>query len=176
MRPARSKPQRLPVHQPTSPELLEELLRFIQVQFYPSDPIAFAKDKPRLLDWVVFEFARWLQSRGVTLPPRRFLEIIRDTVLMDAIRHGNTGKIIYRPAWLRSIVQSHLAHHGEEYYEEGKSIRTISDRALWAAQRPTAPAPDPVRELATTAHLLRLSQRSKKTAQKPPIKAQLTLL
>lgn len=167
---------RLPVHQPASPDLLEELLRFIQVKFYPSDPVSFAKDKPRLLDWVVFEFARWLQRREVTLPSRRFLEIIRDTVLMDALRHGNTSKIIYRPGWLRSIVQSHLEHHGEEYYEEGKSIRTISDRALWAAQRSTAPAPDPVRDLATTANLLRIARRAQKRPSKPVAKAQLTLL
>jgi hypothetical protein len=168
----RSKPQRLPVKQPTSPELLAELLRFISVKFYPSDPVSFSKDKPRLLDWVVFEFARWLEKRAVTLPPQRFLEIIRDTVLMEALRHGNTGKITYRPAWLRAIVQSHLAHHGEEYYDEGKCIRTLSDRALWAAQRSTAPAPDPVRELAQAARLLKATKRP----SKPPVKAQLTLL
>ena len=169
----RPKPHRLPVKQPTSPELLDELLRFIQVKFYPSDPIAFAKDKPRLLDWVVFEFARWLQTRGVTLPPQRFLEIIRDTILMEAIRHGNTGNIAYLPAWLRAVVQSHLVHHGEDYYEEGKCIRALADRALWATQRATQAAPDPVRDLAAASALLR---RAQKRPSKAPIKAQLTLL
>ncbi len=168
--------QRLPVKQPTSPELLEELLRFVEVKFYPDDSIAFAKDKPRLVDWVVLEFARWLERREVTLPADRFLEIIRENILMEALRHGNTGKIAYRPAWLRAIVQSHLAHHGEEYYEEGKCIRTLADRALWAAQRSSAPAPDPVRDLATTAKLLRIASRSQKRPGKPAVKAQLTLL
>ena len=166
------RPQRPTVIQPTSPELLEELLRFIQSKFYPSDPIGFAKDKRRLLDWVVFEFARWLEDRAVTLPPHRFLAIVRDSILMEAVRHGNTGNIIYRPAWLRMVVQSHLEHHGEEYYEEGKSIRTLSDRALWAAQRATSPAPDPVRELAQAARLLKAHKRP----QKAPVKQQLTLL
>lgn len=166
------RPARSPLKQPTSPELLEELLRFIQTKFYPSDPIGFAKDKPRLLSWVVFEFAKWLTSREVTLPPHRFLAIMRDTILMDAVRHGNTGNIAYRPAWLRAVVQRHLAHHGEEYYEEGKAIRTIADRALWAATRAAQPAPDPIRELAQAARLLKAPKRVKKQ----PVNAQLTLL
>lgn len=171
-----SDSHRPPVKQPTSPELLEELLRFIQSKFYPSSPVDFAKDKPRLITWVILEFATWLEDRAVTLPPARYLTIVRDTILMDAVRHGNTGKIGYRPAWLRAVVQSHLAHHGEDYYDEAKSIRTIADRALWAAQRATSPAPDPIRDLARTAKLLTIAQRSKKAAQKPPVKAQLTLL
>ena len=168
----RPRPHRPSVKQPTSPELLEELLRFIQSKFYSSDPVSFAKDKPRLLTWVILEFATWLESRAVTLPPARFLAICRDTILMDAVRHGNTGAITYRPAWIRAVVQSHLAHHGEEYYEEAKSIRTIADRALWAATRATVPAPDPVRELAQAARLL----KAKKRAPKAPVKTQLTLL
>ena len=164
------------IKQPTSPELFEELLRFLQTKFYPGDYVSFAKDKPRLVSWVILEFATWLESRRVTLPPARFLTIVRDTILMEAVRHGNTAKIIYHPAWLRMVVQSHLAIHGEEYYEEAKSIRTISDRAMWVAGRSVGPAPDPVRELASTARLLLIAQRAKKTSQKTPIKAQLTFL
>ena len=125
---------------------------------------------------MILEFARWLEHRAVTLPSDRFLAIIRDTILMEALRHGNTSKIAYRPAWLRAIVQSHLAHHGEEYYEEGKSIRMLAERALWAAQRSTQPAPDPVRDLAVAAKLLRISKRAPKCPSKHPVKAQLTLL
>jgi hypothetical protein len=167
----RQKAQRLPVKQPTSPELQDELLRFIRSKFYPSDPVSFAKDTPRLLAWVVREFATWLEARAVSLPPTRFLEILRDHILMDAVRHG-TDKIAYRPAWLRAVVQSHLSHHGEDYYEEAKSIRTLADRALWAAQRASAPAPDPIRELAAAARLLQAQKRPSKR----PVKAQLTLL
>lgn len=173
---ARPKPNRLPVKQPTSPELLEELLRFIQTKFYPSDPVQFCKDKPRLLSWVIFEFATWLEDKDLTLPPARYLAIMRDTILMDAVRHGNTGGIAYRPAWLRAVVQSHLAHHGEEYYEEAKSIRTLADHAVWVAGRAIRPAADPIRDLATTAKLLSIARRSKKQPQKPALKAQLTLL
>ena len=168
----RPKPQRLPVKQPTSPELQDELLRFIQTKFYPGEAVRFVKDTPRLLSWVIREFATWLEDRAVTLPPDRYLAIMRDVILMDAVRHGNTGAIAYIPAWLRAVVQSHLAHHGEEYYEEGKSIRTLAERALWATQRQAVPAPDPIRELATAARLA----RPKKRLSKPPVKDQLTLL
>lgn len=169
-------PKRAPVKQPTSPELLEELLRFLQVKFYPTDAVAFAKDKPRLVSWVVLEFARWLEDRAVTLPPARYLAIVRDTILMDALRHGNTGNIAYRPGWLKMVIQRHLAHHGEEYYEEAKSIRTIADRSLWAAQRASAPAPDPVRDLAQADRLLRIAKRSQKRPVNTPVTRQLNLL
>ena len=170
------RPQRAPVKQPTSPELLEELLRFLAEKFYAGDPVAFAKDKPRLLDWVVFEFVRWLTRRGVSLRSDRFLAILRDTILMEALQCGNTGNIGYRPAWLRTVVQRHLQHHGEDYYAEGKSMRALAESALWAAQRATAPAPDPIRDLAATAKLLTIAKRSPKRPVKPAVKSQLTLL
>ena len=163
--------KRPPVKQPTSPELQTELLRFIQTKWYPGEAVAFAKDTPRLLSWVIREFATWLEEKAVTLPPSRYLEIMRDTILMDAACHA-TGAIAYRPAWLRKVVQSHLAMHGEEYYEEAKSIRTIADRALWAAQRATVAAPDPIRELAQAARLA----RPRKRPSRRPVKDQLTLL
>jgi hypothetical protein len=170
------KPKRPAVKQPTSPELLEELLRFIQTHFYPSDPIGFVKDRPRLLSWVVLRLATWLEERAVTLPPARYLEIVRDKMLMEALRHGNTSKVNYRPAWLRMVVQSHLDHHGEDYYEEGKSIRALTEHAILVAGQLTQRAPDPVRDLATLARLQATSRKAPKATIKAPVKQQLTLL
>ena len=163
---------RIPSRQYTSQEIRDELLRFIEQKFYPGQPVAFAKDRPRLLKWVVFEFSTWLDRREVTLPSQRFLQILRDQVLMEAVRNGNTGAIDYRPGYLRHVVQQHLAHHGDEIYEEAKSIRTLADRALWATQRIAPAAPDPVRELASAARLL----KSAKRPVKRPENDQLTLL
>ena len=147
--------------QPTPEDLLAELLRFVEVKFYPGDPIGFIKDKPRLLDWVILCFAEWLNSRGVTIPPTRYLEIMRDHVLMEALRHGNTGSITYRPAWLRKVIQSHLAVHGDEYYDEAKSMRNLTENALAVAGRFVQPLPDPIRELATLKRLCQAARQSK---------------
>lgn len=159
-----------PRKQPTPQELLDELCRFIQLKFYPTDPIEFAKDRPRLLKWVILKLARYLEEKAVTIPPSRYLEIMRDKILLDALRHGNTGAIAYRPAWLGKIVESHLHHHGEEYYNEAKSIRNLVDAAMAATGK--LPPPDPIRELAAAARLL----RPKKRPVNPPLNSQLPLL
>src|SRR4051812_40766162 len=116
------RPQR---RQPTPLELRDELLRFIERQFYPNRPVDFAKDTPRLLKWVVLKLAEYLDDRAVAIPTARYIEIMTGEkgILMEALRFGNTGNIAYLPAWLGRCVESHLAVHGEDYYDEGKLIR-----------------------------------------------------
>ncbi len=168
---------RLPINRPfrrqqTSQELRDELLRFIQVHFYPSNLIQFAKDRPNLMRWVVLKFAAWLTSRGVTVTPERYLDIVRDNILMPALQHGSTGQIAYLPAWLGKAVDTHLAHHGEEYYYSAKTARDATQGAL-AIARAGIGQSDPIRDLATASRLLKTG---KKRPSKPPIKAQLNLL
>jgi hypothetical protein len=83
--------------QPTPQELLDDLLGFLQRKFYQGQPVAFAKDRRRLLDWVVLWPAAWLDERGVTLPAARYREIFM-SVFMDGLRFGNTENITYLPA------------------------------------------------------------------------------
>jgi len=165
----KSAPQTRP--QPTSEALRNDLLDFLQRKFYQGHPVAFAKDRKRLLDWVVLWPAKWLNERGITLPGDRYREIFM-AVFMDGLRFGNTGNITYLPAWLAKVIQSHFAVHGDEIYDEGKNLRAVLDRTLLVAGRQVNRSPDPVRELAQAAHLL----QAKKRPQKPPVKAQLTLL
>lgn len=171
-RPRPARPER-PV-QTTSKELVEDLLQIIRTKFYLEHPIAFAKDRPRLLSWVVLYPAGWLKKRGVTLPPERYKAILV-TVLLDAARFGQTTKVTYFPAYLRQVVQSHFQVHGDEYYEEAKSVRNLVEHAvLVAGQARGSAAPDPVAELAAAAQILRLKTR--KTVPKPPLNTQLNLL
>jgi hypothetical protein len=46
------------------------------------------------------------------------------------------------------VIQSHFKHHGDEIYEEVKSIRTLTENALVIAQQSVGQAPDPVGKLA----------------------------
>ena len=157
--------------QPTPLELRDSLLAFLERKFYQGHRIEFVKDRPRLLDWVVLWPARWLDNRGVTIPAERYREIFM-SVFMDGLRFGNVEKVTYFPAWLAKVIQSHFAVHGDEIYDEGKNLRAILERTLLVAGRQVAPAPDPVRELAQAARLLKAPKR----AGKAPVKAQLTLL
>ena len=83
---------------------------------------------------------------------------------------GSACQIKYRPAWLGKVVEEHLSHHGEEYYDEGKSLRTHLENALLVAKRSMA-APNAVHELAAVSRLLKVPKRS----VKGPKKSQLDL-
>jgi hypothetical protein len=144
-------------------DLKENLLAFLQARFYKGHPVAFAKDRPRLLQWVVLWPAKWLDDKAVTLPPERYREILME-VFQDGLRFGDLERITYLPAWLAKVVQSHFRHHGDEIYDEAKSIRTLADHALAVAGRLETRAADPVRELAAAARLLQVKKPSKKPA------------
>ena len=158
--------------QPTSQELLDSLCEFVQVKFYPGQAVAFAKDRPRILKWVLLYPAGWLNSRGVTLPPERYKAILVE-VLLDALRFGMNSKVTYLPAYLRQVVQSHFRLHGEKYYGEAKTARNLVEHAvLVAGKSVTNQASDPVRELAQAARIL----KARRTILKPVVKDQLNLL
>ena len=158
--------------QPTPEVLLAQLLDFLQRKFYQGHPVNFAKDRRRLLDWVVLWPAKWLNERAVTIPPDRYREIFY-CVFQNALAFGNTNGITYLPAYLAKVIQSHFAHHEEEIYQEGKNLRTMVEETLLATGKLVAERqPDPVLDLARAARLL----APKRHAVKAPQKAQLTLL
>ena len=162
--------------QQTSTELRNALLEFIQTKFYPAPEhwLTFQKDQPRLLAWVVLWPAKWLDERGVTLPAARYQELIVNA-LLEGLRHGDTANIAYLPAWLGRVVQSHFNHQEEVIYAEAKSLAPTLEQTLagLAAVAAAARQPDPVREMATAAGLLK---PAKKASAKPAGNGQLSLL
>lgn len=169
----RPKPQRrAPSRKQATPvELRDELLAFLERKFYQGHRIEFVKDRPRLLAWVVLWPAKWLNDRGVTIPADRYREIVMG-IFMDSLRFGQVEKVTYFPAWLAKVIQSHFAVHGDEIYDEGKNLRTVVETTTMALGRLQVASPDPVRELAQAARLL----KTKKRPAKAPVKQQLTLL
>ena len=130
------------------------------------------KDTPKLLEWVVLRLAVYLDEKAVWIDTARYVEIMsgQKGILMEALQFGNTGNITYLPAWLGRCVESHIAVHGEKYYEEGKSNRESIQTHIAAALKgiqPTATAPNPMRVLAEAAKLL----KAKKRPVKAPLKS-----
>lgn len=166
------KPQR--IKQITSQELLDDLLRFVGQKFYPDDPRAFAQDKSRLLSWVILWPASWFNKRGVSVPGNRYKQIFTE-ILLQAVRLGNTSRIQYRPAWLKMVVQSHFAMHGEEYYGEAKSARALAENALLMVGKAAGRAPDPVEDLVSAHRLLITSKPKRKTVLKKVVNLELKL-
>jgi hypothetical protein len=105
---------------------------------------------------------------GVTLPAEKYREIFM-AVFMDGLRFGDTENITYLPTWLAKVIQSHFDHHGDEIYEQAKSIRALAENALFSAGKLAKSGPDPVRELAAASRLLRPQKRPVKLPKKGPV-------
>ena len=161
-------------------DLRDDLLRFIQQKFYPDSfcPAAdacdpneaktFAQDRKRLIAWVILEPARFMNGKGFTVPADRYKQIVT-SILLDALRHGNTSKIGYLPGWLKHVIQTHFNCHWEEYSDEAKAIAAKADYAIAVLGKIPVrkESPDAVSELATAANLLKRSKPAKKAGPKP---------
>jgi hypothetical protein len=166
MKPKRPLPP-LRDRQPTPGEMVSELMGVVRRQLYADLPERkWFQDQHLVKAWFVLWPARWLDERGVTLPPERYREILLG--VLDTIKaHGDTGAVKYWPRYLLTAVQSHFRVNGDRYYEEGKSVRAALERALATAQRTQAAAPDPIRVLAEAGRALAVGKRRKKAAAAP---------
>lgn len=164
--------------QPTPEELTNALLDFLRRKFYtrPQDVKAFAQDRSRLLAWVVLWPASWLNSRGVTIHGDAYRDIFFK-VFLNADAH-RSDRIKYRPAWLRMVIQSHFEIHGEEYYQQAKSVRSITERLVLLGAASRQAAPDPIGEMSAARSILKAGlaqKRAEKAASQKPVKDQLSL-
>lgn len=160
--------------QPTPAEMLDSCLSVVEAKFYPGHRVAFEKDKPRLLAWVIFYPAKWLNERGVTIPATRYLEVFR-AIMIDAAAHGDLGSITYLPAWLAKVIQSHFAMHGEELYDEAKAMRNLVENAIVVAGRHIQPETDVVQAMVDANRVLNVAKGRRKVI-KPVRNDQLTFL
>lgn len=161
--------------QSTSKDLIGDLLAFLQRKFYADDAVSFAKDKRRLLQWVVLWPASWLHKRGVSVPEDKYREIFM-AVFVQALQLGNTGSITYRPAWLAKVIQSHFDHHGDEIYAQAKSMRSLAENALMVTGKFAQPSqPDLTRDLALASQLLSAPKLKRKKVTGATINLELKL-
>ena len=100
-----------------------------------------------------------------TLPSHRYKGIVLD-VLQTIKRHGDTRGIQYLPGYLAHCLQTHFKHHGDEYYEEAKALRSLTGDVIAAlAKLPSRNEPDLVPTLAALRN--ELTPRKRKTKNKP---------
>ena len=109
-------------------DLITNYLHRIRRQFYPDDEKGFFQQRTVLIDALTTP-ARWLDERGVRIPERRLCEIL-DEILKGIMNFGATGEIQYFCRYFLYAVQQHMKHQGDRYYEEGKSLRAITNTAL----------------------------------------------
>lgn len=144
--------------------MVNDLLETIRRQFYGDiTEERWNQDKYFLKIHVVTWPAAWLDKRGVTLPPARYQQILQD-IFNGIKQHGQTGAVTHWPRYLTHCVQQHFKRHGDEYYNEGKSLRLAMDRALSRAEAAVGREPDLV---ASMAQVHRLMRQGRARAQKP---------
>jgi len=162
-------------------DLVKDTLHRLRKQFYPDDEKGFFQQRSMLVKAITTP-AHWLDERGVKLPETRIRAIL-DEVIRGIMHYGATAEIKFFCRYFLFAVQEHMKHQGEKYYEEGKSLRFITDTAvenLTKKQRARmADAQD-----ATTARLADLhrlyaetavKKRAAAKAEKAAAKAQLDL-
>ncbi len=148
--------------QPTPKELTDSLLDFLRRKFYAGNTKLFFQHRANLLAWVVLYPAAWLNGRAVTLPLDRYREIFMK-VMMDAVVHG-AAKVAYPPAYFRQVIQSHFKVHGEDYYNEAKSARSLVDNAMLLVGKAAPVTSNPIRELAAARSIIMAAKPTKKPA------------
>jgi hypothetical protein len=177
MKSKRNKAARNPVEerpkQQTPAEVVQFLMNFVRTSFYQDFQERWFPQQ-REVQKVVTWPAAWLNSRGVTLPPERYKAILVEMVTTIK-HHGETGSVKYWPRYLLHCFQEHFKHHGEDYYDEGKAIRTRLEGIVGLLQRSTeARRPDTVEALAQVHKALQTGKRKPKPIT-TPTKAQLNL-
>ncbi len=166
--------------QQVAADLRDTLLGYIRGHFYRDLPAErFFADRSLLLRFVVLWPARWLAERGVSLPSERYQSIMVGSgnprgILVDAATLGEPPR---NPvAYLGAVVQRHWKIHGDEYYEEAKSLRPRLEQLVAGLSKATV-QPAPQRnavELLSEAASIVTPARRRKSAAKPA--SQLDLL
>ena len=147
-------------------EIVQDILSAIRNQFYPdATPKQWAQDSVFIRREFVLYFASWLDKKGVTLKPGRFKQILLER-LNEIKAHGATDKIKYFPGYLKHVLQTHLRHHGDDYYQEGKNLRALTESALATLPEPTI---DPIRVMAEARRDLLISKKAAKQRKSPDV-------
>ncbi|MEI6034491.1 MAG: hypothetical protein WCS65_09455 [Verrucomicrobiae bacterium] len=144
-------------------DLVKTYLHRIRTQFYPDDEKGFFQQRSILLNAITTP-ARWLDERGVRIPERRLCQIL-DEILKGIMHHGATGKIQYFCRYFLFAVQEHMRHQGDRYYEEGKSLRAITNTAMEVLTKKQRARLSDAQD-ATTSRLADLNRLVRETAVK----------
>jgi hypothetical protein len=119
--------------------------------------------------------AAWLDERKVEISAERYQAIL-ESILHTIKAHGRSPKQLgpFPCAYLHSCVEKHLAHHGDEYYEEGKAIRNRVTIFMGRVEKARIGADSTVPVLSATHAALDVGKRKAKgkavaTSQQPDL-------
>ena len=104
--------------------VLEDLMKQVRALLYTALPDHSWFTQQERVKATLTLPAKWLDDRKVELPAERYqklLEGILATIKTHGRKPAQLGK--FPCIYLHSCVESHMRHHGDDYYAEGKGIR-----------------------------------------------------
>jgi hypothetical protein len=155
-------------------ELIADLMRRSRAVLYNGKPEkAWYQQQDTVKKALTFP-AAWLEERKVPMTASRYGEIMGG-ILNTMVKHGQLQSVAYPGAYLLHVVQQHMAHHGDKYYEECKSNRhslslNLASIEKAIAARQAVPNADVIAPFAQAHAVLQTGKR------KPKIKAVATPL
>ncbi|CAN5549642.1 hypothetical protein BH09VER1_BH09VER1_24960 [soil metagenome] len=114
-----------PTPLPPAEALIADYLRKLRNAFYLDDDKKFHQQKAMLVEGITY-LAGWLKKREARLPDRRYRAIL-DEIIKGIMHHGDTAKIGYFCRYWLKAVQTHVDHHGDDYFVEAKDFRNSLD-------------------------------------------------
>lgn len=156
--------------QPIPSEIVNDLQGAIRNQFYGDAFERWPKDQHFIKREFTLYLATWLDKRGVTLKPERYKALLLG-LLNEIKTHGKTEAIKYWPGYLKLVLQNHLKHHGEDIYQEAKSLRTLAENTLLSlgsacvSRAPSGVSPDPIAVMAAARRDLLTQKRAKRPSK-----------
>ena len=173
MKARKTNPDEQPKRRDSAEDLTRDLLTAVRGQFYSNLPEKrWFQEYNLILSNVVLWPAKWLDDRGVSLPPHRYKEAFLG-VLDTVKRNGDTANIKTPARYLAMCVQSHFKVNGDRYYEEAKATRSVAGDIVDVLRKSIKHDRDPVAEMAVAGRKLEADLRVKggrKKAVMPPSK------
>jgi hypothetical protein len=148
-----------------SGDLVQEFLQMIRNQFYFDKPdFHFHQHRSILIKAFTYP-ASWLATRGMTreIPADRYRQLIQD-VIQEVKRFGQMSTSRSPAHYFFKVMQTHMQHHGEDYYDECRSVRNAVAQITAGMTK----VPETDSTLADLAALHRLATSgARKVVQKP---------
>jgi hypothetical protein len=153
-------------------DLILEFLQMIRSQFYFDKPdFHFHQHRSILIKAFTYP-ASYLAARGMTqeLPAARYRHLVQD-VIQEVKRFGQMSSAISPAHYFFKVMQTHMQHHGEDYYDECRSVRNAVAQITAGVSK----VPETDSTLADLAALHRLAASGARRVKQKPASPQLDL-
>jgi hypothetical protein len=124
----RTAPDLRPAEAGGASRIVQDFLHVLRNQFYSDDEKGFYQQRWLLMRGICHP-AKYLAERGVGLTEADHRRLLTEQI-RTIQHHGQTRSIRFFGRYWLHVIQQHMRHHGEEYYESGKKLRQVADAAV----------------------------------------------